>query len=562
FEGAAQPLVVGDGDRLFAHVYLDPADPPQQIMLQWNDGTWEHRAYWGGNHIAWGKDNEPSRRRIGDLPAAGQWVRLEVVAAEVGLPPGTSITGWAFTQFDGKVYWDTAGIVTSGEHTVTKKSLAAWIDQQRGAKKSQLPDELKKIIQIETDVRTAAQQKQLQDYFVEHVYTDAREIFDPLHKRIAEQEKQLNETKKTTATTQIFRERKEPRPAYVLHRGEYDKRREEVSRATPAVLTAMPDGAPRNRLGLAQWLIDPNNPLTARVTVNRFWQQLFGVGIVKTAGDFGSQGDVPSHPDLLDWLAAQFIADGWDVKQTMKRIVMSATYRQASRVTPDLVRRDPQNRLLARGPRYRLDAEMLRDQALAVSGLLVNKLGGPSVKPPQPDGLWFAVGYSGSDTVRFQADTGPQKVHRRTLYTFIKRTAPPPQMSTLDAPSRESCTVRRERTNTPLQALLMMNDPQFVEAARALAARVMIEGGSSPPDRARQMFRLCTGRRPDEAEVTELTNVFADHLAEYQSNVEAAQKLLGVGEFTPESDLDTPQWAAWTMVANLVLNLDEVLSKN
>ena len=317
-----------------------------------------------------------------------------------------------------------------------------------------------------------------------------------------------------------------------------------------------------DRLGLAQWLVSADHPLTARVAANRLWQQVFGTGLVKTAEDFGSQGAQPSHPQLLDWLAVQFRTEGWDVKQFMKRLVMSATYRQSSFVTPELRNRDPENRLLARGPRYRLDAEMLRDQALFVSGLLVEQPGGPSVKPPQPDGLWFAVGYSGSNTVRFQADSGPQKVHRRTLYTFIKRTSPPPQMSTFDAPSRESCVMRRERTNTPLQALLLLNDPQYFEAARALAQRAMSVGGDSPGERAAWMMRTCTSRTPEASEVQELVNVYETELAHFTQDVEAAKQVAAVGEIAVPDEMDLPQVAAWTLVANLVLNLDEVLNKN
>jgi hypothetical protein len=315
-------------------------------------------------------------------------------------------------------------------------------------------------------------------------------------------------------------------------------------------------------LGLAQWLVDPGHPLTARVAVNRFWLQVFGTGIVKTAEDFGSQGDVPSHPGLLDWLAVQFIEDGWDIKATMKRLVLSSTYRQSSRWTPELAQRDPENRLLARGPRYRLDAEMLRDQALAVSGLLVRTMGGPGVKPPQPDGLWFAVGFTSSNTARFKADAGSEKVHRRTLYTFIKRTAPPPQLSTFDAPSRESTCVRRERTNTPLQALLLLNDPQYVECARALAARAMTEGGGTPAGRAAFMFRVCTARRPETEEIAELVSVFEDQRAAYENDVESAEHLVAVGSSDRGRQLQARELAAWTIAANLILNLDEVVSKN
>jgi mono/diheme cytochrome c family protein len=416
FTGAKEPLRVAQGDVLFAYVYLAPENPPQEVMLQWNDGSWDHRAYWGGNEIDWGQDGTASRRHLGDLPAPGEWARLDIPAAEVGLKPGAQINGWAFTQFDGTVYWDKAGIVTKAEQQPIYDSLVVWQRDQQAAAGGSLPDDVKSIIALEDEKRTEAQRKRLRDYFVEHVHVGTRDVFDPLHKAIDEANASIAKIENNAATTLVFRERKEPKPAYVLNRGEYDQQREQVDRATPAAMPPMPDGAPLNRLGFAQWLVDPSHPRTARVAVNRFWQQAFGTGIVKTAEDFGSQGEMPSHPRLLDWLAVEFRESGWDVKHLMKLIVMSATYQQDSTMTPELVARDPRNRLLARGPRFRLDAEMLRDQALAVSGLLVDQQGGPSVKPPQPDGLWFAVGYSGSNTVRFKADQGPGKVHRRKPY--------------------------------------------------------------------------------------------------------------------------------------------------
>ena len=267
--------------------------------------------------------------------------------------------------------------------------------------------------------------------------------------------------------------------------------------------------------------------LTARVAVNRFWLQVFGTGIVKTAEDFGSQGEPPSHPELLDWLAVQFREDGWDVKRFMKRLVMSATYRQSSHVTPESLARDPANRLLARGPRFRLDAETLRDQAFFLGGLLVEQVGGPSVKPPQPAGLWEAVGYTDSNTARFTADTGAEKVHRRSLYTFWKRTSPPPQMTTLDAPSREACLVRRERTNTPLQALLLLNEPQFVEASRG-ARRADPARGRADDRRAAGL--TCSASRPRAGptpkDLAELNAAFQDFLAHYTKEAGAAKELI------------------------------------
>ena len=373
--------------------------------------------------------------------------------------------------------------------------------------------------------------------------------------------KSRDDLRAAAPTTLVFRERAELNPAYMLKRGEYDQRGEQVERATPRALPPMPEGAPLNRLGFAQWLLDPSHPLTARVAVNRLWQQVFGTGIVKTSEDFGSQGAPPTHPLLLDYLAVEFRESGWDVKAMMRRLVLSSTYRQTSRASSDLQQRDPGNRFLARGPRFRLDAEMLRDQALAVSGLLVDRLGGPGVKPPQPD-LWIYVGYSSSNTVRFVADTTPDKTHRRTIYTFFKRTAPPPQMSTFDAPSREACTVRRERTNTPLQALLLLNDPQYFEAARALAGRVLREAGGSPEERAAYMFELATCRPPNDLERDELVGLWLDQQSHFQAQSAEAAQVAGAMDDVLVIETNAADVAAWTVVANLVLNLDEVITKN
>ncbi len=317
-------------------------------------------------------------------------------------------------------------------------------------------------------------------------------------------------------------------------------------------MPVFPGDLPVDRLGLARWLTSPDHPLTARVAVNRFWQQIFGTGLVKTSEDFGSQGQPPSHPELLDWLAVDFQQNGWDVKRLIQSIVMSETYRRSSQLSDEMYQIDPENRLLARGSRHRLDAEVLRDQALALSGLMIDQQGGPSVKPPQPDGLWKAVGYSGSNTVQFVADSG-DKVYRRSIYTFWKRTAPPPQMSTFDAPSRESCTARRERTNTPLQALLLMNEQQYVEAARALAKRAA-EHPHLLTDRQRiqWIFETVTCRLASESEQQELETLLAEMTEHYIGRPEQAEKLAGTSDASE---------AAWTILASTLLNLDEVVSK-
>lgn len=358
----------------------------------------------------------------------------------------------------------------------------------------------------------------------------------------------------------VMHERSEAAMAFILYRGDYDKRRDQVTPETPAVLPPMPADLPRNRLGLAQWLLRPEHPLTARVTVNRFWQEVFGTGLVRTTGDFGVTGETPSHPELLDWLALDFRERGWDVKSFFKTLVTSAAYRQSALVSPEKLAKDPANRMLSRGPRFRMDAEMVRDYALAAGGLLVETLGGPSVRPYQPEGVWEAVAMIGSDTRDYARDAG-DKLYRRSLYTFWKRAAPPASMDIFNAPSREVCTVRRERTNTPLQALVTLNDPQFIESARNLAQLAIKGGGTSVESRAEFMAMRLMARplRPEEGQVIQAA--FEELFAYYQANPKDASELIAVGESKPDPALDPAVLAAWTMTANELMNLDEVLNK-
>ena len=354
----------------------------------------------------------------------------------------------------------------------------------------------------------------------------------------------------------VMQEMPARRDTFLLNRGQYDRPGEIVAPGIPAALHALPQSAPNNRLGYAQWLISKENPLTARVTVNRFWQMYFGVGLVKTVEDFGSQGDAPSHPELLDWLAVEFVESGWDVKALQKKILMSATYRQASRISEDLMQRDPENRLLARGPRFRLSAEMVRDQALNLAGLLVEKTGGPSVKPYQPAGVWSDLTNGGD----YKADHG-DNLYRRSLYTFWKRTIAPPSMMTFDASGRESCVVRENRTNTPLQALTLMNDVAYVEAARKMAERMMTEGGLTPAARIDYGMLLATARHANAQESSVLADGYQAQLDRYKTNREAALRLLSQGESRRNEKLDAGELAAYTLVASLLLNLDETVTK-
>ena len=562
FTAASPGLKVGADDKLFAHVYLDPKSPPRAIMLQWHTDTWRHRAYWGENLIDFGRDKSPERRLEGSLPAKGKWIRLEVPASRVGLTPGMTITGWAFTQFGGTVYWDKAGINTQlPQAGASFDTFSAWMRAQKALEGAGLPPELKPLLDLDRTKRTEPQQKQLRDYFVRNAWSKTLAELAPLRQQVTALQAQRAKIDEQAPVTYVFKETPTPLQAYMLKRGEYDQRGAKVNRETPGFLPPVPVGTKKDRLALAQWMLSPEHPLTARVAVNRYWQQVFGTGLVRTAEDFGVQGEPPSHPELLDWLAVEFRENGWNVKALMKLLVTSSAYRQSSRVTREQLARDPNNRLLSRGPRFRLDAEMLRDQALAVSGLLVEKLGGPSVKPPQPPGLWRAVAFVGSNTMNFVPDRGHDKVHRRSLYTFWKRTSPPPQMSTFDAPSREACTVRRERTNTPLQALLLLNEPQYVEAARALAGRALREGGRTTDEQVAYLFRLAVVRKPDAKEVTELLAALKDLRLEYARNPAEASKLIAIGETKPDARIPPAELAAWTMLASIVLNLDEVLNK-
>ena len=561
FEGAEPGLRIGEGDSLFAYVYLDPANPPQEIMLQFNDGAWEHRAIWGNDKIEWGAAGSSSRLAKGALPATGVWTRLEVTAAEVGLAPGSIVRGWAFTQFDGLAYWDKAGVVTSTpQGSIEYESLRLWDASQRSRPDENLPAEVQAALKAELPSRTDDQKKAIRDYFLSRVHPKTRASFAPILERRETAKRRKGEIEGAIPTTMIMTDMTAPRDTFVLIRGAYDKKGESVTPGTPAFLPAQATDAPANRLGLATWLVDPGHPLTARVTVNRLWQQCFGLGIVKTAEDFGAQGAWPSHPELLDWLATEFVESGWNVQRILHLIVTSSTYRQASRVDPVSFERDPANELLARGPRFRLDAEEIRDAALATSGLLVERLGGHSVKPYQPEGLWEAVAFVGSNTSMFKADAG-DALYRRGLYTFWKRTSPPPSLTTFDAPSRETCSVRRARTNTPLQALALLNDKQFFEAARKLGERMMKEGGASPEERITFAFRLVTARRPSVPELSALVAAFGDLRAEYAQDAKAAEALLAYGDSPRDVALDPVELAAYAMTANLIANLDESVTK-
>jgi hypothetical protein len=389
---------------------------------------------------------------------------------------------------------------------------------------------------------------------------------DPEYTQLTQNQQKLIDEKTAIlnrgTVAHIMNEKNEMPKAWLLTRGDYDKRADEVAPQTPAVLNPWKDEYPKNRLGLAKWLLDEGNPLMARVTVNRFWQEVFGNGIVASAGDFGVTGQLPTHPELLDYLAISFREDGWNVKNLFRTIVTSSTYRQSASVTNEKLAMDPTNKLLARGPRFRMDAEMIRDSALAASGLLVQKIGGPSVRPYQPPGVWEAVAMPGSNTRDYQADKG-EGLYRRSLYTFLKRSAPPPSMEVFNATAREVCTVRRERTNTPLQALVTMNDIQFIEAARILAQKGVQANpnGTDTVARLQWIAARVLSRPLRGEELGVLQSSLNEVAAYYQTNPEAAKELLAVGATRSSEEITPSELASWTMTVNILMNLDEAITK-
>ena len=461
-----------------------------------------------------------------------------------------------------------------GRFRLSASSLPPSAVKLDGAK---VPPSIIAALNAEPAKRTPAQRTELAKFFRENTDNPAKQA----EAAVAAAKKALDDFYGSVSTTMVMEEMPQPREAHILNRGEYDKPGEAVPRALPAVFPPLPAGAPNNRLGLAKWLVSGAHPLTARVWVNREWERFFGTGLVKTTENLGSQAEWPSHPELLDWLASVFqtpragtpnaqrptsnaqLADaggvGWDMKAMQKLIVTSATYRQSSRVTPELIAKDPENRLLARGPRFRLGAEALRDQALAISGLLVEKIGGPSVRPYMPEGVWDETSRYG-DLRGYKPDAG-EGLYRRTLYTIWKRTASPPTMMLFDSPSREICTVKRSRTNTPLQALALLNETTYIEAARVLAQRMIAEGGATPEQRIAWAFRVATCRAPRADEVKVLADGLAKRVARLKQSPDEAAKILAVGAAKADAKFSAVELAAYTGTANVLLNLDEVVTR-
>lgn len=567
FSELKQPIEFPRQGDFSVAVKIDAKNPPKAVMVQFNvNGNWSHRAVWGdANAIPYGNLGTPERLSAGALPKAGEWVTLSFDLSKFQIKPDMKITGFAFTQFGGTVGWD--NLVVNAEKNPAKdpgESFAVWARSQNPKTIPSFPGDIQPILQKKVTDRTLAETRKLEDYYLMNVWSGGSKAFGPIRDTMTKAQKEKQGIEAQVPLTFVSRDLDQPRQAHILFRGQYDKPRDVVNPATPAFLPPLKLADPKarpTRLDLAKWLTSAEHPLMARVTVNRYWQQFFGTGLVKTSGDFGSQGEPPVNQDLLDWLAVDFRENGWNVKRLVRLMVTSAAYTQDSKANAQKLAVDPENRLLAHGPRLRLDAEVLRDQALAVSGLLNGQVGGKGVKTYQPINIWEPVGFVGSNTRDYKQDEG-SALYRRSLYMFWKRTAPHPAMTTFDAPSRESFCVRRERSNTPLQALVLMNDVQHYEAARSLAQRLMTEGGKTPEDKLAWGFRLVTARRASGKELALLKQLLDEELARYRKDPEAAKKAIANGQSKPNPALDPAELAAWSLVGNLLLNLDEVVMKN
>jgi hypothetical protein len=479
---------------------------------------------------------------------------------------GNPKTGWAIAPHMGKPHvavfetkqdagFDGGTVLTvvlehtyGGKHILGKFRLSVTT-APRPVRATLLPENIVKLLATDFNQRTAAQKDELAKYH--------RSIAPELAKTREELAKlRQQDAAIQPPTTLVLQELPKPRKSHIMKRGNFKNLGDEVKPATPAKLIPMPPSEPANRLGLAHWLVNGNNPLVGRVLMNRIWARYFGRGFVETSEDFGAQGELPTHPELLDWLATELVDRKWSLKAMHKLIVTSSTYRQSAKAPSELHERDPYNRLFARGPRFRMEAEAVRDNALAISGLLSRKIGGPSVFPYQPDGVWFNP-YSGDKWVL--STNGDQ--YRRGLYTFWRRTAPYAAFMAFDAPSREICTERRPRTNTPLQALATLNDKAFVDCACALARRMMAEVKEGEKERAILGFRLCVSRPPSEAELNHLLKLYHDSLEKYQKEPAAAKALINSGLTPAPREMSAAELAAWTVIANVLLNLDETITK-
>ena len=561
---------IGTKSKISIAARVDAHEAPKAIMLELNTSAGVRRAIWGdAEQLGSGEIGKPERLRIGDLPPRGQWSRLEIEGDQFGFKGGETIKGFVLGQKGGVVNWD--ALTVSSElkpDDDPRASFKAWWKSRAGQDSPGVPGHLAATLKAGPDSKANADIiAKLRAFFVAYI---ARPTSIANDKELVETRESYEQAVADRHTledsipgTFIFKDMEKPRDAFVMLRGQYDKPGEKVEPRVPVALPALKldDPARRpNRLDLAKWLLTAEHPLTARVTVNRFWQQFFGTGLVKTSDDFGAQGELPSHPELLDWLAIHYRENGWDTKALIKLLLTSAVFRQDN-VQSHSYQMDPQNRWLSRAARFRLDAEQIRDNVLFVSGLLNLETGGRGALPYQPANIWEPVGYSDSNT-RFYIQDHGTALYRRSLYCFLKRTAPPPFMSNFDGPNREQLCARRERSNTPLQALQLMNDVQHFEAARVFAERILAEGGATAADRINFAYRTVLSRSPQAEEFAVVSSALERFLTRFQKDDAAAAKVVKAGEAPVKSKAPDSEVAAYTLLANLILNLDETIVRN
>jgi hypothetical protein len=578
------PLTLPEAPRISIWARTDPLSTPRVLSIVMSG----RRVFWGEEDALDGASFGAMTKVVhaGPLPKPGVWTLLSFDPISLDLKVGSRVASLSVQQVGGRVAWDLCTM--TGEVKASADLLASfslWWKAVSSGKKTppEVPAPILKTLMTDPAQAKAPQSKHEDAKTAEASAAKAKEEREALlrfylarvahpanddiaKKRLAWEEAQVNREAADYAIpgTMIFRDLETPRDTFIAMRGQYTKLGDQVEPGVPAVFPALKKADPAaraTRLDLAKWLVAPENPMTARVTVNRFWQQVFGIGLVKTSHDFGSQGEPSSHPELLDHLAVSFQKSGWNVKALIKQLVMTQAFKQASPVESNLLSLDPENRLLARGPRTRLDAEQIRDNALFVSGLINLDMGGRGVRSYQPPNIWEPVGYGDSNTRYYLQDHGPA-LYRRSLYSFLKRTAPPPFMSNFDAPNREQSCIRRERSNTPMQALQLMNDVQHFEAARALAERVIFEGGKEDTTKLNWLFRSVLSRKPDANESMMLSAALAKQRLLYKTNLKAAENAIRTGESTPKNIAPATETASWTLIANLVLNLDETVTRN
>jgi hypothetical protein len=564
FENFTTPMIIPASGRFSVQVRIDPFEPPQTITIEITGPRGNRRVVWGDASKYGGQNTDANR--LGEVPSPGPWTKIEIPAAAFDLQPGDAVKAITLAQFGGIAWWDDLRLIGEVEPAKDpRSSFLAWWKSRAGQDTPGVPGDLAQVLKAGPEQSPPPEiREKLRHYFLAHIARPVSDAVDECRHRLTLAQVARMALEDSLPGTFIFQNLDQPREAFVMLRGQYDKPGEPVTPGVPAIFPPLRTDTSEQRptrLHLAKWLLSPDQPLTARVAVNRLWQQLFGTGLVKTSFDFGSQGEPPSHPELLDWLAVAYRERGWDTKGMIKLMVTSATFRQDSKLTPELQRRDPENRLYARGPRFRLDAEQIRDNVLFVSGLMNFEMGGRGVRPYQPPNIWEPVGYSDSNTRYYQQDHG-DALYRRSVYCFLKRTAPPPFLSNFDAPNREQFCARRERSNTPLQALQLMNDAQHFEAARAFGERMLSEGGATPAERIAFAYRVALSRAPDSEELAVLEATLQHYLTRYAGDVASAEKLVQVGESERKTKAPAPELAAYALVANLILNLDETVMRN